>query len=74
LGLINNKREKNMLDLYYVIHVGAFYTEKYLHKNGDFGAWKGALSFPSLDEAHEASSKTDLNTAVVDDGGNLHWS
>ena len=60
--------------LYYVTHVGAFYTERYLNKNGDFGPWKGALIFNSLEEAEEASSEIDLYTAVVDDNGNLYWS
>ena len=63
-----------MLDLYYVIHVGAVYTERYLNKNGDFGTWKGALIFNSLEEADEASSEIDLYTKVVDDNGNLYFS
>ena len=60
--------------LYYVTHVGAFYTERYLNKSGDFGLWGDALIFNSLEEAEEASSEIDLYTAVVDDNGNLYWS
>jgi hypothetical protein len=64
-----------MLDLYYVMHVGASATERYLNKNGEFGGfWGSALIFNSAEEAHEASANHEYNTVVVDDNGNIQLS